>query len=146
MRTLVKVAAGAVVLLALAGCGGSTAGFSALTDKSAAAVELPAHIEVADVAPGSVRLLAEQDDHAFYVANALPGGVCLIYANHKHESDWQAGCALTEPRQFSPTEPSRLEISGRGLTAKLAVDGYDASKDLADGWEQLHPNLLVRGL
>ncbi|MET1155690.1 hypothetical protein [Arthrobacter sp.] len=146
MRTLVKVAAGAALLLALAGCGGSTAGFSALTEKDATAVELPAHIEVEHVAPGSVRLLAERDDHSFYVANALPGGVCLIYANRQHDSSWLAGCTLAEPRQFSPTEPSPLEISGSGINAKLAVDGYDASKDLADGWEQLHPNLLVRGL
>jgi hypothetical protein len=146
MRALVKGAAGTALLLALAGCGGSTAGFSALTEKSVAAAELPAHIEVEHMAPGSARLLAEQDEYSFYVANALPGGVCLIYADRLHDSNWLAGCTLAEPRQFSPAEPSPLEISGSGITAKLALDGYDASKDLADGWKQLHPNLLVRGL
>jgi hypothetical protein len=146
MRTFTKLATGAVMLLALAGCGGATASVSALTEKAATPVELPAHIEVEHVAPGSVRLLAEQDDHAFYAAKALPGGVCLIYANRQDDSNWIAGCTLAEPRQFSPAEPSPLEISGSGIKAKLAVDGYDVSQDLADGWEQLHPNLLVRGL
>ena len=146
MRTITTLAAGAVVLLALAGCSGSKAGISALTDKTATPVELPAHIEVQDLDPGSVRLLLEQDDHRFYAAAALPGGVCLIYANRQHETDWMAGCTFAQPRQFSPAEPGPLEISGSGIKAKLAFDGYDVSKDLADGWEHVHPNLLVRGL
>jgi len=148
MRTLVKVAAGAVALLALAGCGGPTAGVSALTDKSAAVVELPVHVELPPEADlDSARFLVEREDFAFYATRATPDGFCIAIVNRQIDSQWVAGCSTEAPRQFMPGDLGQIEVSGAGgVSAKLAVDGYDASKDLADGWEQLHPNLLVRGL
>ena len=35
------------------------------------------------------------------------------------------------------------ELDAAGVKAKLVVDDYDASKELAEGWRQLHKNLLV---
>jgi hypothetical protein len=149
MRTLVKIAAGAALLLAVAGCGGPNASVAALAKAPAAGDELPAQVELPPEADAdSARLLAEQDDYAFYTARTAPNGFCVVIVNQKIEANWVAGCTTTLPRQFTPSDPSLIEVSGAGggVTAKLAVDGYDVSKDLADGWEQLHPNLLVRGL
>ena len=39
-----------------------------------------------------------------------------------------------------------VQIEGpAGVKTKLYLDGYDATDDLAKGWELLHPNLLVTG-
>jgi hypothetical protein len=148
MRTLVNVATGAVALLALASCGGPTAGVSALAETSAAGDELPVHVELPPEAiVDSARLLVERDDFAFYATRATPDGFCVAIVNRQINSEWVAGCSTEVPRQFMPGNLGPIEVSGAGgVSAKLAVDGYDASKDLADGWEQLHPNLLVRGL
>ncbi|MGM0930164.1 MAG: hypothetical protein ACQEXN_10680 [Actinomycetota bacterium] len=148
MRTSVKVAAAAVVLLALAGCGGSKSSVSGLAEAPAGGDELPAHVELPPEAdPDSARLLAEKDDYAFYTTRAAPSGFCVAIVHRQVDSEWVSGCSAALPRQFTPGHPSPIMLMGAGgVTAKLLVDGYDASKDLADGWEQLHPNLLVRGL
>ena len=148
MRTLVKVAAGAVVLLALAGCGGAKPTFSAMAEAPAAGDELPAYVNLGpEMEPVKVRLLAEQDDYAFYAAQPAQPGFCLAIVNRQVEKDWVTGCATPIPPHFSPADQSLLKVGGpAGVIAKLALDGYDASDDLAAGWEQLHPNLLVSGL
>lgn len=37
-----------------------------------------------------------------------------------------------------------LEVAIPGVRAKPVVDDYDADRELAEGWRQLHQNLLVR--
>jgi hypothetical protein len=148
MRTLVKMAAGAAVLLLVAGCGGPKSSVSALAAPPAAGDKLPAHVELPPEAdPDSTRLLAERDDLAFYTARIAPAGYCMVIVNQKIDSNWVSGCGGSPPRQFTPGDPSPIEVSGAGgVRAKLAMDGYDPREDLAAGWEQLHPNLLVIGL
>lgn len=36
--------------------------------------------------------------------------------------------------------------ASNALEAMLVFDGYNASKELVEGWSYLHKNLLVRGL
>jgi hypothetical protein len=140
MRTLVKVAAGAVVLLALAGCSGSRTGIGALESPAGPDDKLAAGLGNLGVVADSTRLLREKEDRAFYVAladNSAEHGVCLIIVDLEAD-DASAGCGGVGP------EPLELGISG--VKAKLIQDTYDASKELAADWEQLHPNLLVWGL
>ncbi|MEV7649604.1 hypothetical protein [Arthrobacter sp. NPDC089319] len=148
MRTLVNVAAGAVALLALAGCGGAKPVVSAMAQGPIAEDKLPTHVNLGPEAdPDSARLLAEQDDYAFYATRADPDGFCVVIVNRQVDSDWVTGCATSLPPHFNPRGQSPIKVAGpAGVIAKLALDGYDATDDLADGWEQLHPNLLVRGL
>ena len=139
MRRLATLAAG-VVLLALAGCAGATSGISALQVPAGPDDKLVGGAEVLRVAPGSVRLLADTGDFAFYAAvpdNPAERGVCVIIVEVE-ASGASSGCGGTG------REP--VELGTAGVWAKLVQDNYDAGKDLAEGWEQLHPNLLVRGL
>lgn len=148
MRTMTKVVAGAMVLLALAGCGGGKPTFSAMAEGPATGEELPAYVDLGpEMEPVKVRLLAEQDGYAFYAAQPDQPGFCLTIVNRQVEEEWVTGCATPIPPHFSPVDQSLLKVGGpAGVVAKLALDGYDASEDLAAGWEQLHPNLLVVGL
>ena len=84
----------------------------------------------------STRLLVKEDDHAFYAALSNdPGGagiVCVVVENLTADTA-SAGCS------GAPT----VELDAIGVKAKLVVDDYDAGKELAEGWRQLHKNLLV---
>jgi hypothetical protein len=83
----------------------------------------------------SARLLAKDDDYAFYAAipnDPDKGDICVVMENLKAGTAF-AGCGGL---------PS-AELSAAGVKAKLVVDDYDASKELAEGWSQLHKNLLV---
>ncbi|MFT4471001.1 hypothetical protein ACMX2H_13950 [Arthrobacter sulfonylureivorans] len=140
MRALVKGAAGAALLLALAGCSGSPTGIGALETPARPSDKLDAGLGNVNVLPDSTRLLMEKEDRAFYVAladNFAKHGVCLIIVDLEVD-EASAGCGKVGP------EPLELGVSG--VKAKLIQDRYDASRELAADWEQLHPNLLVWGL
>ncbi len=142
MRTLAKLTAGAVVLLAFAGCSSDPRyGISAL--------EAPAGLddtfagdakatEALGIAPDSTRLLVEESGYALYAARpeSPPDGACLV-VHYKEGEQMSSSCsgniALTP-----------VELGGMGLRAKLTPDDYDASEELTDGWRQPHKNLLVR--
>lgn len=142
MRALVKMAAGVVVLLALAGCSSDPkSGVSALEASAGPADRLATEdAETLGVSADSVRLLAKEGPYAFYAAvpeNGADAGVCLVVEDEARGP--QAGCG-----GIPSTRP--LELGIGGLQARLIVDDYDSSGELANGWEQLHQNLLVRGL
>jgi hypothetical protein len=139
---------GAIALLPLAGCAVSQPGISPLSAPSDAQVQLPAHIHPPEAMGSNVVLLAEKGDYAFYAADEVSGGACVIVVNKEYESDWVGGCGGAPPWQFAGAALSPIvQIDGPvGVKTKLYLDGYDAADDLANGWELLHPNLLVTGL
>jgi len=149
MRTLTKLTAGAVVLLALAGCSNDPrSGISALEAPAGSADTFPGDVEAAEnlgIAPDSTRLLVEESDYALYAARPNPtdsqklpaDGVCLVVVHHLEEEQKASSC-----RGNWALGP--VELGGMGVKAKLTADDYDASEELADGWRQPHKNLLVR--
>jgi hypothetical protein len=105
------------------------------------APEEPADILTVDakhlfgVKADSARLLAKDDDHAFYAAipnDPDKGDICVVVENLTADTA-SAGCGGL---------PS-IELEAAGVKAKLVADDYDASKELAEGGRQLHKNLLV---
>ena len=89
-----------------------------------------------NIKPGSARLLFKDDDYVFHAALSNDPGedgiVCVVVENLKADTA-SAGCG------GAPA----VELSAPGMTAKLVVDDYDASKELAEGWRPVHKNLLV---
>jgi hypothetical protein len=131
-----------VVMLALAGCGSHPRyGISALDAPAVPADHFSGSANLR-IKADSARLLVEENDYAFYAG--LPddpadgGSVCLIVHRLGGE-DMSAGCG-------GNVSLGAVEVGSFGLKAKLTADGYDASRELAEGWRQLHQNLLVRGL
>lgn len=142
MRTLTKLIIGGVILLALAGCSGSPkSGISALEAPAGSADTFAGGAEALGVAPESIRLLVEERGYAFYVAapdKPEKGSVCLVIQTQEPASA-ASGCG-----NIPSLHP--LELGTAGVSAKLTVDDYDSSKELGEGWRQIHRNLLVRGL
>ena len=96
----------------------------------------------------NIVLLAEKNGYAFYAADEVSGGACAAVVSTVDESDWVAGCGGAPPSDMKGAGLSPVVHVGGpgGVKAKLTRDGYDASTELANGWELLHPNLLVLGL
>lgn len=140
MRTLAKLTAGVVVLLALTGCSNDPKSeVSALEAPPGTADTFDGDAETLGITADSVRLLAEENGYAFYAAfpaNRAGDRVCLVLDELKTDQA-HAGCG-----DIPSVEPIELGIPG--VRAKLVVDDYDASKELAEGWRQPHQNLLVR--
>ena len=140
MRPLAKLTAGAAVLLALAGCvNDPKMEISTLKAPAGSADSFGEGAEALAVAPDSTRLLAEEGGFAFYAA--LPddpgnGEVCLVIQTPERE---HAASTCGNMHSLHP-----LELGTAGVKAKLAVDDYEASKELGEGWRQLHKNLLLR--
>ncbi|MGM0930905.1 MAG: hypothetical protein ACQEXN_14510 [Actinomycetota bacterium] len=141
MRTLAKLTTGAVVLLTLASCSSDPkSGIAALEAPAGSADTFAGDIETLGIAPDSTRLLVEENDYAFYIAapdKPEKGNVCLVIQTPEPETG-ASGCG-----NFPNLHP--LELGTAGVSAKLIADNYDASKELSEGWRQLHKNLLVRG-
>jgi uncharacterized protein YceK len=139
MRTLTKLASGAVVLLALAGCSSDPkSGIAALENPAGPADTFAGGAEALGIAPDSTRLLVEEGDYAFYAAapdNPEKGSVCLVIQT-QDPATAASGCG-----NIPSLHP--LELGTAGVKAKLTVDDYDASKELGEGWRQPHKNLLV---
>jgi len=142
MRILAKLTAGVVVLLALAGCSSDPkSGISALEAPAGPADTFAGGADTLGIAPDSTRLLVEESDYAFYIAapdKPEKGSVCLVIQTPEPETA-ASGCG-----NIPNLHP--LELGTAGVSAKLIADNYDASKELSEGWRQLHKNLLVRGL
>lgn len=140
MRSLEKLVAGVVVMLALVGCSNDPkSGVSALEAPPETADTFGGDAESLGIAADSMRLLSEENGYAFYAAvpdHPDGGSVCSVVEVSKTD-EAHSGCGNT-----SSDEPMALGIPG--VRAKLVVDDYDANKELAQGWRQLHQNLLVR--
>ncbi|WP_026534599.1 hypothetical protein [Arthrobacter sp. H14] len=140
MRTLAKLTAGVVVLLALAGCSNDPkSAMSALEAPPGTADTFGGDADALGIAADSVRLLGEENGYAFYIAapdNPENGNVCLVIETLEADTA-SAGC-----HNIPSVTPLELAVSG--VRAKLVVDDYDAGKELSEGWRQLHQNLLVR--
>ncbi|EMY33540.1 hypothetical protein D477_014341 [Arthrobacter crystallopoietes BAB-32] len=140
---------GSAVLL-LAACG-SPEGVGALEAEAGPRDALPAYMEEAGLDLASSRLLAESGEVAFYAAKPAADGAasaaCIVIDARDGESSWVAGCSEKAP-----------VAAGRGgVQAMLVPDGFDPTRPagggldpnvnlLEQGWEELHENLLVKGL
>lgn len=143
MRVSIRAAIGVGLMLALAGCGsGPKTGISALEAPAGDADRLTVEqVGYLDIQADSVRLLAEEGGHAFYAAvpeNESGTGVCLVVVELQ-SGKASSGCG-------GALAASPLGLGAFGLDALLVADDHDAGDDLARGWEQVHPNLLVRDL
>lgn len=140
MRTLTKLSASALVLLALAGCSDPKSRVSALEGPAGTEDTFTGDARTLGVATTSARLLVEENGYSFYaaVSDSPSGGVCLVIRNAAAD-EAAAGCS--DSIKLHPVELETIAVK-----AKLTVDGYDSSKELAEGWRQLHQNLLVHGL
>ncbi|MFT4471514.1 hypothetical protein ACMX2H_16550 [Arthrobacter sulfonylureivorans] len=148
MRKLIQLTAGAAVLLALAGCTngpkpapfesqGSVGSHDAVSTDAASSIDFEKQLAQST----NRHLLAEEGGYKFYSLLPLDpdkGRLCVVI---QREGGAEAGgCSDSVP----------YVGTGVGITdlvdAKLVPAGYNASKDLVDGWRYLHNNLLVRGL
>lgn len=101
---------------------------------------IPGYITGVD--PESTRFAAEREDYEFYLAR--PEGwlqeaeACVVIVHKQDESSWAAACS-----NVSPTVP--MVGQTQGISASVIPDDYDVSERIAEGWEQVHENLLVKG-
>jgi hypothetical protein len=140
MRTLTRLTAGALVLLALAGCSDPKSRVSALEGPAGTEDAFTGDTRTRGISATSARLLVKENGYSFYAAmsDSPSGGVCLVIQNV--EAD-EAASACTDSIRLHP-----VELETIGVKANLTADEYDASKELDEGWRQLHQNLLVFGL
>lgn len=145
MRAFATAATAIALLLALAGCGSDpspVASASETPPQSAATANASAELaKTLDVRAGGPRqLLAEDGAYSFYaIVSDTPkkGTVCAVIENVETTLS-ATGCGGEIPG---------VTVQESGLPAveaKLINNDYDAGKELAEGWRQLHPNLLVR--
>lgn len=145
MRTLTRLAAGAAVVLTLAGCTSGPNSASSDSEVSAGGHDAPAgDSKKLPVQSSNKQLLAEEGDFKFYSlvpvagsAESSGGSLCVVIQKGTQEA---VGCS-------GPTPYIGWEVDGNPglLEAKLVFDGYNAGKEVAEGWRYLHKNLLVRG-
>ncbi|UNK45465.1 hypothetical protein [Arthrobacter sulfonylureivorans] len=147
MRTLTRLIAGAAVLLAMAGCTsgpkpapsepeGSAGSTGAVSTEAAAS-----DVESLAAQSTNKHLLAEKDGYKFYSlvpVNPEDGRLCVVIQSEGGAEG--RGCSDSTPYVGTGVEITNL------VEAKLVFAGYNAGKDLAEGWRYLHNNLLVRGL
>ncbi|TJY68990.1 hypothetical protein E4J89_12340 [Arthrobacter sp. CAU 1506] len=148
MRTPTKLMAATAVLLAMAGCTsgakpappapqGSAGSTDAVSTEAAAAGDF----ENQPAQSNKKHLLAEEGGYKFYSlvpADPEDGRLCVIVQSEGGAEG--VGCSDSIPYVGTGVEITNL------VEAKLVFPGYNASKDLVDGWRYLHNNLLVRGL
>ena len=145
MRAFTTAATAITLLLALAGCGSDPspdASASETPTQSAARASASAELaKTLDITAGGPRqLLAEDGAYSFYaIVSDTPekGTVCAVIENVE-TSLTSTGCGGEYPG-VTVQEPGVPAVE-----VKLIDNDYDAGKELAEGWRQLHPNLLVR--
>lgn len=98
---------------------------------------------ITGVAPESIRFAAERGDYAFYLARpedwVRDAEACVVIVHKRDETGWVAACS-----NVSPAVP--MVGQTRGISASVIPDNYDPSERIAEGWEQVHENLLVKGV
>jgi hypothetical protein len=145
MRALANLTAAAAVLLMLAGCtGGPNAAPSSESEVPAASADATdGEFESRPVQSTNKHLLAEEGAYKFYSLvpvepEAEAGRLCVVIQSEGGAEG--TGCSDSIPYVGTGVEITNL------VEAKLVFPGYNASKDLLDGWRYLSNNLLVRGL
>ena len=135
VNALVLVAAG----LGLAGCDGGSP-IAALDRERSAEDGLAA--DLAGIDGPSARFAVEQDSHALFLARpsdpSAADGVCVVAEPAQDPTGAVAACSQSVPVY----EPLMLETGG--LKIGVVADGFKASSYLAQGWQQVHRNLLVQ--
>lgn len=137
MRRMVPAAVTGLAALMLAACGGPE-GVGAFEEEAAPRDALPAYLKAAELDSASSRFLAESDGFAFYAAKPAADGAasaaCIVIDGQRDGSSWVVGCSEKAP----------VATGIDGVQAMLVTDGFDSSALRQDGWQELHPNLLVR--
>lgn len=140
MRKLLGAVVLAAVCLTVASCSGGPT-VTALDAEQTEQDVLPAHIMEAAVDPDSTRFAAERESYAFYLARPLNAvhdtEACVVIVHNQDETGWMAACSNVSPAVLMVGQIG-------GLSASVIPDNYDASERIADGWERVHENLLVK--
>ncbi|MBP3044809.1 hypothetical protein KKR91_01535 [Arthrobacter jiangjiafuii] len=145
MRAFTTAATAFTLLLVLAGCSNDPspeASGPETPPQSAATANASAELaKTLDITAGDPRqLLAEDGVYSFYaIVSDTPeqNSVCAVIENVE-TSLTSTGCGGEIPG-VTVQEPGVPAVE-----AKLIDNDYDAGRELAEGWRQLHPNLLVR--
>ena len=106
--------------------------------------ELPAWVEL-DTGTHDVRFLTTSGTGSYYVSRD-DKGYCLAVVREGPGESYSAFCRggpVTEGSVLSGTSPGTT-LDGRAGMVSLVVDGYMDGAEVAEGWELIHENVLVR--
>lgn len=101
--------------------------------------------EYMELDPGSTRLAVAHDGIAYYLASAQKSQSACLYA-----------VAQTDPEQFIGAcgglgfsdeimHGTGIPPVGSAGSYTMVADNADVRHLVADGWEQIHPNILIKG-
>lgn len=100
---------------------------------------VPAFVDLSDMAADSVRLAAEDGGFRFYLARpAQDAGFCLIQVADGDEDRWGSACKS----DGGPVLTANL--LGYGSDAAVVADDADAGDLMAQGYEAVQDNILLR--
>ncbi|MBD8042366.1 hypothetical protein H9638_00925 [Arthrobacter sp. Sa2BUA2] len=122
--------------LLLGGCSAPPPPFAIFESEAGEQDTLPSWVRL-EAGGDEVRYLASAGTARYYVSRSSTDH-CLVTVFEDRDQSWSAGCSggLASGLVVSSTAP--------GAGAALVVDGYAGRNDIAaEGWEQLHENLLV---
>jgi hypothetical protein len=135
----------AAAVCALAGCTSDEPAIAALAAQRADGDVLPARVYTQGIDTGSTRFAARKNGYAFYLGQPsgprMPDGVCVAIINLQDPAADTTACGAV-----ARDERTGFIAETHGVRALVISDGYDASRRLAHGWQQVHKNLLVSGL
>lgn len=139
MRKLVSALVLVTAGLGLSGCG-SGSPIAALDKEPTAGDELAADLDGID--GPSARFATELDSHSLFLAKpsepAAADGVCVVAQPLHDPTGAVAACSQSMP-VYTP-----LVLETGGMKIGVVADGFKASSYLAQGWQQIHRNLLVQ--
>jgi hypothetical protein len=128
--------------LSLSACAPTPARISALDREATGADVLPARVPAMMREEHTTRLLAAKDGIRYFVAQATDTANTCVTAYPDDRPDlWLTGCSdQSDPGK----EIVRTAMNGVASVV-LVPDGYDSSQTIKDGYEPVHPNILVAG-
>ncbi|VXC50605.1 conserved exported hypothetical protein [Arthrobacter sp. 9AX] len=128
--------------LSLSACAPTPARISALDREATAEDVLPAQIPAVMGEQHTTRLLAAKDGIRYFVAQADNSAYTCVtgYPDNRPEL-WFTGCS----DQSGPGKEIVRTARNGVASVVLVPDGYDSSALVKDGFEAVHPNILVAG-
>lgn len=126
----------------LAGCA-STGDFAIFGEPQTATDKFPRTFQLPeDIDANSIRLATERGTTAYFIAQTSDQNMSCVFAiSQDSEADWFSGCGLNGAGDIIVT------VSGNQAknAVTLVTDRADVRDLNTEGWEQIHPNILVLG-
>ena len=147
-KFMVVPALGAATLLALGACGSYTA-IDLFEREQVAEDRLPDSIPVpedqeTELDPASARLAITHDGIEYYLAKDRNSQLGCIYAVAERDPDqFVGGCGGLGQRGEIVTITGTPPVGTTGAFT-MVTDDSENKQLINDGWEQIHPNILVR--